>query len=140
MKTMDIRKLTDDVFVAPQIEAGDIPALAVQGFRTIICNRPDGEAPEQPGFGEIELAATTHGVTIRYQPVQAGSISDADVAAFRETVERLPKPVLAYCRSGTRCASLWSLSEAGRRPAQDILGRTRAAGYDMSGLLHRLYA
>ena len=135
---MDVRKLTDDVFVAPQIEASDIPALAARGFRTIICNRPDGEALEQPSFSEIEKAATAHGVTIRYQPVRSGSISDADVLAFQEAINGLPKPLLAYCRSGTRCTALWSLSEAGQRSVQDILGRTQAAGYDMSGLLHRL--
>ncbi len=134
---MDVRKLTDDVFVAPQIEVSDVPGLAARGFRTIICNRPDGEAPEQPRFSEIEKAAAAHGVTILYQPV-SGSISDADVLAFREAINGLPKPLLAYCRSGTRCTSLWSLSEAGQRSVQDIIGRTQAAGYDMSGLLHRL--
>jgi sulfide:quinone oxidoreductase len=137
---MLVKKLTDDVSVAAQIDADDVPALAARGFRTIVCNRPDGEAPEQPSFGEIEKAAAAHGVTIRYQPVQSGSISDVDVLAFREAVESLPKPLLAYCRSGTRCAMLWSLSQAGRRPAQDILGCALAAGYDMSGLLERLEA
>lgn len=137
---MLVKKLTDDVSVAAQIDAGDIPAFAAQGFRTIVCNRPDGESPEQPSFGEIEKAATAHRVAIRYQPVQAGTISDADVLAFREAIDGLPKPLLAYCRSGTRCAMLWSLSQVGRRPAQDILGCALAAGYDMSGLLHRLYA
>jgi sulfide:quinone oxidoreductase len=137
---MLVKKLTDDVSVAAQIDADDVPALAARGFRTIVCNRPDGEAPEQPSFGEIEKAAAAHGVTIRYQPVQAGSISDADVLAFREATGGLPTPLLAYCRSGTRCATLWSLSEAGQRPVQDILGRTLAAGYDMSGLVNRLEA
>jgi sulfide:quinone oxidoreductase len=83
VKKMDVRRLTDDVFVAAQIDAGDIPALAARGFRTIICNRPDGEAPEQPSVTDIEKAAKAHGLTIRYQPVQSGSISDADVLAFR---------------------------------------------------------
>jgi sulfide:quinone oxidoreductase len=66
---MDVRKLTDDVFVAPQIEVSDIPALAARGFRTIICNRPDGEALEQPSFSEIEKSR--HGPW-RCNPVSAG--------------------------------------------------------------------
>jgi sulfide:quinone oxidoreductase len=134
---MDVRKLTDDVSVTPQIEVSDIPALAARGFRAIICNRPDGEAPDQPDFREIEQAAGEHGITILYQPVRSGAISEADVAAFQEAVATLPKPILAYCRSGTRCATLWSLSEAGHRPLEDIVGRTLAAGYDMRGLLYR---
>jgi sulfide:quinone oxidoreductase len=132
---MDVRKLTDDMFVTPQIEVRDIPTLAASGFRAIICNRPDGEAPDQPDFREIEQAAGEHGITILYQPVRSGAISEADVTTFQEAVATLPKPILAYCRSGTRCSALWSLSEAGKRPLQDIIERTLAAGYDMRGLL-----
>jgi sulfide:quinone oxidoreductase len=51
----------------------------------------------------------------------------------------LPKPVLAYCRSGTRCAALWCLSQAGKRPLPDILARAQAAGYDMTAVMHRAY-
>jgi sulfide:quinone oxidoreductase len=45
--------------------------------------------------------------------------------------------VLAYCRTGTRCATLWSLSQAGQRPLPDILSRTQAAGYDMVAVMAR---
>jgi sulfide:quinone oxidoreductase len=135
---MDVRSLTDKVFVSGQIAAGDVKALAVQGFRAIICNRPDGEALEQPRFSEIEKAAAEHGLAIVYQPVKSGAITDADVDAFHNAVTELPKPVLAYCRSGTRCVALWSLSEAGQRSILDILQRANSAGYDMTGLISRL--
>jgi sulfide:quinone oxidoreductase len=52
----------------------------------------------------------------------------------------MPGPVLAYCRSGTRSATLWSLAQAGARPFDEILSATAAAGYDMSGLADRIAA
>jgi sulfide:quinone oxidoreductase len=45
---MTIRKLTDTLSVSPQIAAADLPALHAAGIRAIICNRPDGEGPDQP--------------------------------------------------------------------------------------------
>ncbi len=135
---MDVRSLTNEVFVSGQITVGDVASLAAQGFRAIICNRPDGEALEQPQFSEIEKAAKEHGLSIIYQPVTTSAISDSDVDAFHGAVAELPKPVLAYCRSGTRSTILWSLSEAGQRPVLDILQRANSAGYDMTGLIPRL--
>ncbi len=65
-------------------------------------------------------------------------VNDEDVAAFGASLEDLPRPVLAYCRTGTRSATLWSLSEAKTRSMPDILAATKAAGYDMNGVARRI--
>ena len=57
---------------------------------------------------------------------------------FGAAMEQLPGPVLAYCRTGTRSASLWALTKAGRLSADAILRATTAAGYDLAGLRPRL--
>jgi sulfide:quinone oxidoreductase len=132
---MDIRKITDDFSVAPQIRVADVSAIAAAGFRAVICNRPDGEAADQPRSDDVAAAVTASGMEWRMLPVT--QISRADVEAFDKLLTELPKPVLAFCRSGTRCTTLWSLSEIDRRPVQDILARTRAAGYDMAALVQR---
>jgi sulfide:quinone oxidoreductase len=134
---MDIRTITDELSVAPQITAQDVAALKAAGFRSVICNRPDGEASDQPCCREIEDAVTAAGLAWRSQPVQSGGITREDAAAFAALLKELPKPVLAYCRSGTRCAALWSVSEATHRPLQEILERTQAAGYDMTAVMAR---
>ena len=132
---MDIRRITDELSVAPQISAQDVPAIAAAGFRAVICNRPDGEASEQPCCQEIADAVKAAGLAWRSQPVRSGGVTREDAVAFAALMDALPKPVLAYCRSGTRCATLWSLSQAGKRPLPDILARTRAAGYDMTAVM-----
>jgi sulfide:quinone oxidoreductase len=107
------------------------------GFRAVICNRPDGETSDQPCCEDIEAAVKASGLAWRMQPVRSGGVTQADADAFGALMAELPKPVLAYCRSGTRCATLWCLSQAGKRPLPDILGRTQAAGYDMTAVMQR---
>lgn len=135
---MDIKTLSPQVSVSPQITVADVAKVAEAGFRAIICNRPDGEGADQPNFDEIEAAANAAGLRVAYVPVTAGMVTDDDVAAFASALAELPRPVLAYCRTGTRSATLWSFHEADKRPMPDILAATKAAGYDMNGVARRI--
>jgi sulfide:quinone oxidoreductase len=135
---MQLNKVTDALSVSPQITAEDVTAIRDAGFRAIICNRPDGEGADQPTFEEIEAAAKSAGLEMRYQPITSGMVQDADADAFGQTLMQLPGPVLAYCRTGTRSATLWSLSQAKTRPVPEILAATKAAGYDMAGVARRI--
>ncbi|MFZ5956534.1 TIGR01244 family sulfur transferase [Pseudomonas knackmussii] len=131
--------LDDGFAVAAQIRPEDIPELAAAGFRTLICNRPDGEAADQPGSDAIARAAQAHGIDFVHMPVVSGAIDEAAVAAFATALAEQPGPVLAYCRSGMRSASLWALSQADRRPLEQILAATTRAGFDLSTLHWRLH-
>ncbi|MEM5581762.1 TIGR01244 family sulfur transferase [Roseibium sp. AS2] len=133
-----MKAINSQISVAPQIRPEDLADYAQQGFRSVICNRPDGEGADQPVFEEIEAAAKRLGLEVRYLPIVAGKVRDADADAFGELMDTLPKPVLAYCRTGTRSATLWSLSQADKQPLSDILAQSRAAGYDMSGVVRRI--
>lgn len=135
---MELRKISPKVTVSPQIAATDMAAIRAAGYRAIICNRPDGEGADQPGFDEIEAAAKAEGIEARYVPVAAGMVTDQDVAAFGQALSGVQRPVLAYCRTGTRSATLWSLHEAKKRPVPEILAMTKAAGYDMNGVARRI--
>ena len=135
---MDAKQITETISVSPQITATALADIKKAGFRSIICNRPDGEGVDQPTFEEIEAAAKAEGLEARYQPVVSGKVRDEDAASFGTLLDSLPKPVLAYCRTGTRSATLWALSEGTKRPLPDILERTKAAGYDMGGVVRRI--
>jgi len=135
---MELKKISPDLSVSGQIAPADIEAIKAQGFRAIICNRPDGEGADQATHEEIEAAAKAAGLETRYLPIVSGMVRDNDAAAFGAAMRELPGPVLAYCRTGTRSATLWSLSEAKRRPLAEILAATKAAGYDMNGVARRI--
>ena len=135
---MELRKISARLFVSPQISADDVTEISAQGIKAIICNRPDGEGADQPTFTEIDRAAKKAGIETRYVPVVAGKVDDDDVAAFEVAMNDLPGPILAYCRTGTRSATLWSFQEAGKRPMSEILAAAKAAGYDMHGVARRI--
>ena len=135
---MDLHKISDQVFVAPQITQSDLAALKEKGIRSVICNRPDGEGADQPTFDELSGTAKKLGLQMRYIPVSAGIVQDSDATAFGAALVDLPGPILAYCRTGTRSATLWSLAQARTMPLPDILSATKAAGYDMKGVVRRI--
>ena len=129
---MDIRKINETISVAPQIKAEDLAEIAAQGFRTVINNRPDGEAPDQTSAVEIENAARDAGLTYHFIPAVSGQLTHDNVADFGRTLADVEGPVLAFCRSGTRSATLWALSQAGKRPADEIISQAADAGYDLA--------
>ncbi|MEP1539325.1 MAG: TIGR01244 family sulfur transferase [Paracoccaceae bacterium] len=135
---MDIKKISDKVSVSAQISVDNIAEIKKAGFRALICNRPDGEGADQPSFEEIEKAAEKAGLVAVYLPIDSGMVTDENVDAFGAVLKDLPRPVLGYCRSGTRSATLWSLHEAQKRPLAEILAATKAAGYDMNGVARRV--
>jgi sulfide:quinone oxidoreductase len=137
---MQKRSLTDKLSVSTQLALSDLTAAAQQGIRSIINNRPDGEAPDQPASAEIAAAAAALGLGYRHIPVVPGQIHDTDVADFSTALAELEAPVLAFCRTGTRSASLWALSAAAEVASPDLLSMARAAGYDLNTLKPRLDA
>jgi sulfide:quinone oxidoreductase len=135
---MDIRTLTDELSVTSQIQPADLKALHDAGFRSIICNRPDGEAADQPTFEEIEAAAVQRGLACRFLPAESGKVSDEQGRAFGALMAELPKPVLAYCRTGMRSTTMWALSQAGRMELPQIIERSSRAGFDLKGVVRRI--
>jgi uncharacterized protein (TIGR01244 family) len=105
--------LTSEFATAPQLAAEDIAQAAAAGFRSVVNNRPDFEAgPSQPTSEAMQRAAEAAGLTYAFLPVQSSYQSPAEIARMHELLQQLPKPVLGYCRSGTRTANLFRAAQA----------------------------
>ena len=102
------RQLTDDVSVAPQLTPMAMAQAARAGFRSVINNRPDfEEGPQQPTNASIEAAARAAGLEYRFLPVNGAYQSPEEIAAFARLLGELPRPILAFCRSGARSTRLY---------------------------------
>jgi uncharacterized protein (TIGR01244 family) len=134
----EFRKVTETFSVAPQIDLADLSRAAAAGFKLIINNRPDGEAPDQPTSAEVEAAAEAAGLAYVHIPVR-GEPTMEQVAQENAVLAKAPGPVLAFCRSGTRSIVTWSLgqTEAGTRSRDDLVKLGGDAGYDLSSVLPR---
>ena len=113
--TPEITKLNDAVSVSPQLELGDVTALAKAGFKSIICNRPDKEEGSHPRSAAVAEAATKAGLQFAYVPAVSGAITGQDGEKMAAALATLPAPALAYCRSGARSTQLTEMAQAAAR-------------------------
>lgn len=106
---LTVNQLTPDFCVAPQLTPDAMAALAAAGFKSVVNNRPDFEGgPDQPTSAQVQAAAEAAGLTYRHLPVKGNYQSPEEIAAMRELVDELPKPILAFCRSGARSTNLFA--------------------------------
>ena len=118
--------------MAPQLEAEDFAAAHALGIRTVINNRPDGEAPDQLSDDEARARAQAAGLNYAFVPVVTGNFRPESIGAFAEAAAENPGPYLAYCRSGTRSCYFWAFTAVRDRPVNEVLQAAAAAGYDLS--------
>ena len=108
------QSINADFATCPQLLPAQMAAVAAAGFRSVINNRPDHEGgAEQPTGADIERAAIAAGLSYAHLPVVPTDIKPDEVARMGALVDELPKPVLAFCRSGARAAKLYQLATGG---------------------------
>lgn len=137
---MPIEKLADYLYISNQIDSRLAKRAAQYGIKTVICNRPDDEEEGQPDFETVKSWLSQHGIEhVAYLPVTMDSIDDAVLAEFQETVAKSPAPILAYCRSGTRSATLWALNQAKRGvEVNSLIKAAELANADLSRVRDKL--
>lgn len=128
---MNIIKLTESLAVAAQITPLEVAQVAAAGYRVLINNRPDGEEASQPNSADIEAAAAAAGLEYYHMPVNALNFPGEEFTAMCQLMADEDKPVLAFCRTGTRCANLWVASKTGEE-REAAISEARQLGFDLS--------
>ncbi|MBF7689039.1 TIGR01244 family sulfur transferase [Acinetobacter rathckeae] len=104
--------MTEDVGFAGQIGPQQVDQIVEKGFKSVINNRPDFEGgSEQPTSAQIEEASRNVGLDYVYQPVISGQITELDVRTFANHYNELPKPILMFCRTGSRANNLYQIAK-----------------------------
>lgn len=109
--SVQITRHTPDFATSPQVMVEEIKEVAALGFKTLINNRPDGEAAGQPTNAQLEEAASVFGLQYIFLPVVSSQVGSS-AAKFGELLATAPKPALAFCRSGTRSTMLYQTAMA----------------------------
>ena len=98
---------------APQASPEDMVSVAQEGFKTVINNRPDYEGgSEQPTADAVGEAARAAGLNYIAQPFSPAQVTQALVEEFATLVGQAEKPVLAFCRTGTRSTNIFQAALA----------------------------
>ncbi|RCL03708.1 MAG: hypothetical protein JSC161_000470 [Candidatus Tokpelaia sp. JSC161] len=105
----DLDGIDAGVYVAGQIIVSDIPFLVNMGIHAIICNRPDGEAKEQPSFFVIQKAAVIYGIDAYYLPIFSSGVTESNIQDMMTLLSKGKYPLFLYCRSGKRSDILYKL-------------------------------
>lgn len=103
---MNTTQLSPNYWVSPQITVEDVHEAQRLGFTAIVCNRPDGEAPEQPPAADIEKACAQVGLKFVDLPMVGPNYSADMVAQLQQLLSEEDK-ILGYCRSGNRSSILF---------------------------------
>ena len=137
---MDIRQITPDYFVAPQLDPADMLEIAAAGITTIICNRPDAEVPPAYQADAIEAAAVAAGLAFHRLPLTHTTMTPDNVQRHAAMIAGSDGPTLAYCASGTRSTVVWTLGHAKAMGVDAVLNAARAGGYNLDNIRPTLEA
>ncbi len=114
MNTPHVQQVGADVCVAPQLDPAAMAWAAQNGFKSVINNRPDFEGgPNQPTHAEMEAAAKAAGLHYAFLPVSPMQQTPQEIARMAQLLGELPKPILAFCRSGARSGKLYRAAVGG---------------------------
>lgn len=104
--------LTNKVSVTGQMSSEKFNQLMQQGFKSVVVNRPDEEDGNKVKVSELREMAERQHVSVIYQPVTSGKITQTDIQEFAKYYNELPKPILMVCRSGTRSSTLFNQAKS----------------------------
>jgi uncharacterized protein (TIGR01244 family) len=114
MTAVQVQPLSADVSVAPQLDPAAMAWAASAGFKSVINNRPDFEGgPDQPTSATMQAAAVAAGLRYQHLPVHPAVQTADEIARFAQLLTELPKPILAFCRSGARSGKLYRAATGG---------------------------
>ncbi|NNC36744.1 MAG: TIGR01244 family phosphatase [Hyphomonadaceae bacterium] len=125
------KQLSADVSVSAQILPHDVADIKGSGFKSVIINRPDGEKPGQPMSHDLQKLLTDHDISVRYVPMSPGELTPELLTTMAEALEDMPKPILAFCASGTRSTVLWCFANVNTMGVDAVLNTAMTAGYNL---------
>jgi len=137
---MQIKNIEDNFTISEQITLEDIKTLAEMGVKLLICNRPEGEEPNQLTNAEITGEAKSHGINFVHIPSPGREIPLDSLELFVKTFKDCNEKIHAYCRTGTRSSIFWGLAQAFDLPCKTVLDNAQKVGLDLSGVEAQLVA
>lgn len=118
-------EISDRLWVGPRPSDTDLGELSARQFRSVLNLRTLAEASRP----EVErFAAEAVDLVYRHLPIDAAELTEGTLAAFRDAIERLPRPVYVHCAAGQRAIVLSLLVEREDASADQILDEANTLG------------
>lgn len=134
---MSITSLTSDYSVSGPITFEEMLALKKRGVETLICTRFDCEEEGQVSILNDTAIAKDIGLEFVHIPVKAGVYPENEIGLFSQTIKQAKGNVHGYCRTGTRAAHLWTLTQVTRDSFEYCLSRLSEAGIKVEPIVDK---
>ncbi|PHS18642.1 MAG: TIGR01244 family phosphatase [Kangiella sp.] len=108
---MQIKHIEENFTISEQIALEDIKSLSEMGVKTLICNRPEGEEPNQITNEQIIKEANLFDIEFVHIPSPGREIPQDSLNLFIKTLTENNNKTHAYCRTGTRSSIFWELMQ-----------------------------
>ena len=131
-------QINEKLSISEQIALGDIKTLANDGIKVLICNRPDGEEPNQLSCAEVKAAADANGINFVHIPVAGRIIPEDALEEFVKIINGCNDKIHAYCRTGTRSSIFWGLSQARIHSADEVLANAESLGINLTPVVDQI--
>lgn len=130
---MQTQPLETGVEITSALTVAELEQVKAKGFKTVICNCKPGESAEFPGEDAYRQKAADIGLQWVHIPVAPGDYGHADIAAFAQALQQLPRPILAFCRTGKRATHLWAYAKRHTEQCElaELFTAAKAAGFDL---------
>lgn len=136
---MELIKVNERFSISGQLDVSDMERLLQEGVELVMCNRPDGEADDQPLFDDLAAAARACGIEAIYVPFKPGEIEAVQVAEMIRLQEE-GKRMHAFCRTGSRSFNLYAAAHASQGLAkEDILQQAERVGIAVTDTVEPYY-
>lgn len=130
--------LSDAIAVGEFPSVEHIAILAKVGFKSLLNSQPEGEVDRLMPAAALAQEAHAAGLAYHFLPLETRRPSEAQIQAFARAIATLPKPIYAFCYSGSRSAAAWALASSAFMDTDAIIAACASAGYDISFLAPHL--
>jgi len=126
---MAFAMITDQYSVSGELSEQDFEALNELDITLLINARPDNETENQKTDAEFRVLCAQHGIDYVHVPVNPGQYSELDIKAVSEALSKAKGKVHGVCRTGTRAAHLWALTQKEHQPFDALQEKAKAQGF-----------
>jgi len=137
----NIIRLSSDFSASQDISELSLKLFKAKGYRSLINLRTEDETDRQLSSTQAESICHSLNLCYRHFPIHGFEVTDLGVTAkFSDLIITLPKPIVAYCRAGTRAVYLWASVQAitGDLSLRSVEKIIDSAGFDYSAVSDEL--
>jgi|TARA_R110001599_G_scaffold346124_1_gene571088 uncharacterized protein (TIGR01244 family) len=130
---LQTQPLEQGVEITSALTLDELDEVKARGFNAVICNRVAGESYDFPDEASYRHKAKQLGLAWVHIPVKPGEYSQEDIQAFADSLAQLPRPILAFCRTGKRATHLWAYArrQSDQCELATLLTAAKEAGFDL---------